>query len=167
MSLVYLVDAYNVIKRSPFFMDKKLKDARDAFFIYLDHHRPSGSLKNKMILVFDGKDEISFVLPRYAFEIVFTRGESADEKIKEMVASSAAPKDIVVVTDDKPLAASVRARGAKIMATQDFLKKSVIEKKGAARRGSGIQETKAELNIVARDEITEELRKIWLKSKSS
>jgi predicted RNA-binding protein with PIN domain len=166
MSLVYLVDAYNVIKRSPFFKNKKLKDARDAFFVYLEHHRPSGSLKNRMALVFDGKDEISYPVPRYAFEIIFTRGESADEKIKEMVASDANPKDIVVVTDDKSLAASVRALGAKIMATQEFLKKSVIEKKGPESRRAGIQETKAELNIVQQEEITEELRKIWIKAKS-
>lgn len=167
MSLVYLVDAYNVIKRSPFFRNKKLKEARDAFFVYLEHHRPSGSLKNRMALVFDGKDEVSFLVPHYAFEIIFTRGESADEKIKEMVAASATPKAIVVVTDDKALAASVRAHGAKIMATQEFLKKSVIEKKGPESRRAGMQEMKTELNIVQQEAITEELKKIWLKKKSS
>jgi predicted RNA-binding protein with PIN domain len=166
MSLLYIIDGYNAIKRSPLFKDKPLRVARTSFFSYLELNRPHGSQRNRLIVVFDGRPEVFGFKENHSFEVVFTSGESADEKIKLLVASQAQPKQIVVVTDDKELACGVRRSGAKIMGTQEFLaKKKSSAPKEKRPSGKVADETKAELNIVQREKITEELRRIWLRPK--
>jgi predicted RNA-binding protein with PIN domain len=168
MSLVYIVDGYNAIKRSPLFGNKNLQAARNHFFSYLDQHRPQGSFRNRLIIVFDGSSQVFGFRNAYSFEVIFTQGETADEKIKEIVDTSPDPKNMVVVTDDKALALSVRSQGAKIMGTQEFLQKKQGSAKSQGRlRRSQEAETKAELNIVQREKITQEMSKIWLNKRSS
>lgn len=157
MSLLYIVDGYNVIHRSGLFRDKKLRAAREAFLNFLEAHRPFGSAKNRVIIVFDGSTEVYGFPSNSAFEVRFSSGRNADEEIKELVAKADNPKNIVVVTDDKALARGVRSCGAKIMATEELLNKKAVMRKGSD----------AELNIVQREAITEELRRIWLNKRSS
>lgn len=165
MSLLYVIDGYNVIKRSGLFKNKPLREARTHFFSYIDRYRPQGSLRNRLVVVFDSKAEIFGYREDHDFEVIFTSGESADEKIKSIVNASADRKNIVVVTDDKDLARAVRGYGAKIMGTDEFLNKKARGGKGSADLPEA--DTKAELNIVQREAITEELKSIWLKKKSS
>ncbi len=159
MSLVYIVDGYNVIKSSPLFMDKELRDARSVFFSYLELHRPQGAQANKLIVVFDGSPQVSWPAPERVFDVIFTQGESADDKIKDLVAKSRQPKNIVVVTDDKGLGLSARALGARLMSTTEFLGKSIRQDKNRP------PDVKMELNIVEREKIPEEMRRIWLGKK--
>ena len=165
MSLFYIVDGYNVIHRSGLFKNKRLREQREAFLAFLDHNKPFGSARNRVVIVFDGSEDVFGFPAGSVFEVRFSRGQNADEEIKALVETSSHPKNIVVVTDDKELARAVRSRGAKIMATDEFLNKRPKEKKG--RGGLSEADLKAELNIVQRESITEELRKIWLSKKSS
>jgi predicted RNA-binding protein with PIN domain len=165
MSLLYIVDGYNAIKRSSTFDHKILKEARNRFLAWLEHERPHGSLRNRLIVVFDGSSEVFGLKEPTSFEVIFTAGESADDKIKKIVADCPDPKEIVVVTDDKDLAFSVRSNGAKIMSTDEFLSKGAHAKKVILRPQN--VEPKVSLNIVEREKITEELKKIWLNKKSS
>lgn len=168
MSLLYIVDGYNVINRSSLFKNKSLKEARNNFFSYLEHDRPHGSFRNRLIIVFDGSPEVFGCRPNYDFEIQFTTGETADEKIKEIVSSSPHSKNIVVVTDDKDLGLSIRSYGAKNMSTEEFLNKKSrqkMDRKASLNKEQGCGD-KAELNIVQKEKITQELSKIWLKKRS-
>ncbi|MFH0877556.1 MAG: NYN domain-containing protein [Candidatus Omnitrophota bacterium] len=165
MSLVYIVDGYNAMKRSGRFDHRTLKEDRAAFLSYLDHRRPQGSARNRLVVVFDGRPDVfGFATTQYS-EVVFTKGESADEKIKELVSQSVGVRQIVVVTDDRALGYSVRNLGARIMGTGDFLlgppKRSAVRHKGD--QGDAGQE----LNLVQRESITRELSRIWLKKRSS
>lgn len=165
MSLLYLVDGYNALKRSGLFQEKRLSEARSAFIAYLDRYRPHGSWRNRLIVVFDGVNDVFSPQESCSFEVIFTRGESADAKIKEMIAASRDLKNTVVVTDDKGIMLCVRPYGVKVMSTSDFLNK---RKKGDAARGLGAapkSEFKTELNIVERESITNELERLWLKKK--
>lgn len=162
MSLVYIIDGYNVIKRSSLFNNKKLKDARSAFLSYIDLYRPHGSVRNRVVVVFDGTLEGFSFKENFPFEVIFSQGETADEKIKKMVASFANPKNIVLVTDDKGLALSLRPHGVIIMGTTEFLNKNQNKKE----KGTSLSDAGIELNIVQREKITEEMARLWLKKKS-
>jgi predicted RNA-binding protein with PIN domain len=158
MSLHYIVDGYNALMRSGIFPQKQLKEARAAFTSYLEHHRPQGSNRNRMTVVFDGASGVTGSQEDQASGVVFTSGESADDKIKQMVEQSARPKDVVVVTDDRDLGIFVRRCGARVMPVCEFLNKSVISE-------MPVSPDKGAVNIVEREKITEELRRVWLKKK--
>lgn len=165
MSLIYIVDGYNVMKRSGRFDRKTLKEDRVAFLNYLDHRRPQGSRRNRLIVVFDGRADLFGPGAPQHCEVMFTKGETADEKIKHLVSQSSNVRQIIVVTDDRALGFSVRSLGARIVSGGDFLQRS--QKTAGAQRTCERQEQKAELNLVQREIITEELSQIWLKKKSS
>jgi len=167
MSLSYVIDGYNVIKSSSLFCYKNLKEGREAFFSFCETVRPQGSIRNRLIVVLDGADDVFGFESRYSFKIIYSRGCSADDEIRRLIESFDNAKNAVVVTNDLELARSVRALGAKTMSTKDFLKKKTIQKplklKSGVDRGSTDE---AHLNVVEREGITEELRRIWLKGKS-
>lgn len=166
MSLTYIVDGYNLIKRTPCFDHDILRSARSALFSYLEVFRPHGSLKNKLIVVFDSKGDCFAYREEHSFEVAFTNGETADDKIKSIVSLSSQPKGIVVVTDDKQLKSAVRSCGARVMACAEFLKKGRSpEEKQAGFFNAGELDGKGTLNIVQKEKITEELGRIWLKKK--
>lgn len=164
MSLIYLVDGYNVLKRSRRFERESLKSSRDAFLSYLDGQGIKGSFRNRLVVIFDGKPDVWGFCPQGNCEVIFTQGETADEKIKEMTAGLD-PKNTIVVTDDRDLGLSVRTLGAKVLGSAEFMNKAQDKKE--ARRPRNAEPLKTALNIVQREKITQELKTIWLKKKSS
>jgi len=166
MSLTYIVDGYNLIKRTPCFDHDELRSARSALFSYLECYRPHGSLKNKLMVVFDSKGDCFAYREKRSFEVIFTNGETADEKIKSIVSQNRQPKEIVVVTDDKQLKLSVRSCGAQVLACEEFFKKGRLPQDRQARFFKDKElGSKVGLNIVQKEKITEELSRIWLKKK--
>ncbi|MDD5019309.1 MAG: NYN domain-containing protein [Candidatus Omnitrophica bacterium] len=160
MSISYIVDGYNAIKSAAPYCDLPLRQARERFFSYLETRRPHGSLRNRLIVVFDGSSEVFGCRNNQTFEIIFTSGESADDKIQEIVVSSKNPGIVVVVTDDRALGYAVRRAGARTMSCHEFFKTAAVR---GARASVREPDTKNLLNIVQREKITEECRKIWLK----
>jgi len=166
MSLFYIVDGYNLIKRAPLFKHKRLQEARAGFLSFVELRRPHGSQKNRLAIVFDGSAQVFGYRENYSFEVIFTAGETADEKIKEIVSSFDRPKNIVVVTDDRELLFSVRALQAKTMGTVEFLNKAGKQDRVPSKEKSSLDaEGRLELNIVEREKITEEVSRVWLKKK--
>lgn len=168
MSLCYIVDGYNVLKSSILFKNRALQEARAAFVSYVERNRLWGSLRNKLIIVFDGSRDVVGTRQAYPFEIIFTSDETADEKICRLVASNALPRNVVVVTDDKGLIRQVRGYGAKIMGAQEFLGRSKVQ--GLKKGQSAVylrDDPEEDLNLVEKEKITEELKKIWLKKEKS
>ena len=53
MSLIYLIDGYNVIHRIPALVDKDLETSRDHLIRLIEIHRPQGSLQNSVTVIFD------------------------------------------------------------------------------------------------------------------
>ena len=161
MSLLYIVDGYNVIKSGPL-GDLPLRQARERFFSFLETSRPHGSVRNRLIVVFDGSSEVFGFKDQTSFEVVFTSGESADEKIKSLVGDLPDTRSVIVVTDDRDLSYSVRRCGAQVMGTKDFLNKPRHKGQGRSRRAAGEADAGNTLNLVQRERITEEFRKLWL-----
>ena len=137
---------------------KKLKFSRNALIQFIESYRPQGSLKNKITIVFDGKEDILPYKIDTSCEIIFTRKESADDRIKRIVEKSKNPKQVIVVTDDRELRFFVRRLKAKLMNVTEFIS---VKDKAEERQA---REDKKVIPANIERAITEELRNIWLKS---
>ncbi len=124
MALHFLVDGYNVIHQMPQLDQGKLEVQRLGLIHHIEHHRPQGSIKNKVTVVFDGQGGHLSAPLSSMIETVFSVGESADEKIKTIVDQSKNARNIVVVTDDRDVQSAVRQSGAQVVSVNEFLSKS-------------------------------------------
>lgn len=163
MSLHYIIDGYNVVKQVSPWLDMALEEARKSFLEFIQDKQLAGSLRNKITVVFDGRDDV-FYLPAYSddtplIRIIFSKGETADDVILKILNNSSNPKNIVVVSDDRALSLSARSSGAQLMQVKEFLAKS------DKHRGDSINHSDHKLSVLQEKQINEELRKIWLKEK--
>ncbi len=159
MSVHYIIDGYNVIKQVPYLTEKKLEEARNNFISFLEIHRPQGSLKNEVTVVFDGKSQVSSPTKIKSIKVVFTNNETADDRIKIMVKLASNRKRIMVVTDDKEIRFFIRDLGAKPVSVKKFLSKVKEKPFRIPSGGKG----KLELAGEEAQNITKELQKIWIK----
>ena len=168
MSLHFLIDGYNLIKRSPLLSPKKLEDGRQGLISFIEHERPQGSFRNPVTVVFDGKPGM-YGLPRVGeVKVIFTEYESADDKIKGIVEAAANKREIVVVTDDRGLLLYVRALGAKVLSVSDFFAKAkdAPRKNDEKRRGQAkAPEKEKVITSTFEHKVNQEFEKIWLEKK--
>jgi len=157
MSLHYILDGYNIIKQIPSLKLNKLKNGRDSLIRFIEEYHPQGSPNNKVTIVFDGDKDVLSHRHSYPFDVFFSKGESADDRIRKIVQGSRNPKNIIVVTDDRELKFLIRSLRAQTISVQEFL--------GKAKRDTSRSKKESEkrISISAREEITQELRRIWLK----
>lgn len=166
MALRFLVDGYNVIHQIPQLDHGKLESQRLGLVKYIEHGCPQGSIKNKVTIVFDGQGGGGFGSAPLSslIEVVFSVGESADEKIKRIVDQSKNARNIVVVSDDRDIQIAVRKSGAQVVSVGEFLSRcrNKPDAKKAARDKPG---TASKKTITHTDEfkITSEMSKLWLK----
>ena len=168
MSLVYLLDGYNIIHRIPLLAEKDLEDSRDHLIRMIEVHRPQGSFNNSVTIVFDSQSGGGAVEVSSSVKVVFSSGESADDYIKKAVARSPAKKRIVVVTDDKEIQFFVKPLGARVVGVDEFLSRMTDfsgKKRSVHKPGSDPQEAK-HLSKTLEHQITSELEKIWLGKKA-
>ncbi len=156
MSLHYILDGYNILHKLPLPESGTLEQHREMLVRFLQERGPHGSSNNSVTIVFDGQPEhYGSGSVRGNIRIVFTDGESADEKIKKMVADERAKGHIVVVTDDRGIRLAVRSSGAKVAGVLEFIG---LRSQASPSKGGGKMMTQE-----ARQKIDEELKKIWLK----
>ena len=158
MSLHYVIDGYNLIKQTPRLTKKRLKDSRVGLVRFIKEKRPQGSKKNLVTIVFDGAPDMPVRSSGTDIKVIFTKNESADDWIKRSVENTKNPKQIVVVSNDKQIRFYVRSLGAKILSVEEFIAEK--QKFGLPDEPS---QSKIELSSQQAQQITEELRKIWLK----
>ena len=63
----------------------KLEDQRRYLVHFMEQHRPQGSVNNRVTIVFDGSTDVFGGMRSSAAKIIFSQGESADDKIKKIV----------------------------------------------------------------------------------
>ncbi len=160
MSLHYIIDGYNVIKQVSFLTGKKLRSGREGLVRFIERYRPHGSSRNKVTLVFDGQADVSSPQLKSQVIVIFSKGESADDKIKRMVERSKNPKLIVVVTDDKEIMFCCRSIGATVSSVREFINSSTIRKKANQEY---VSEEKLDLDSSIAQRITEDLKNLWVK----
>jgi predicted RNA-binding protein with PIN domain len=165
MSLHFVLDGYNLVKQDAHLAVLKLEAGRLALLKLIVTRQLQGSSSNQVTVVFDGQMGETQEHYSAGIDIVYTSFETADDWIKRFVEDSATPRNIVVVTDDKEIRCFVRALGAVIMGTREFLEGRGSRRRQAdlARKLKRVQTEKKEISSVVEHKITSELSEFWLK----
>ena len=165
MSLHFVIDGYNLIKQTPALNKDNLEDSRAALIKFLNIHRPQGSGNNQVTIVFDGKEgNFHYEAAAPSIEVIFSIGQSADDKIRRLVEESPHPKTIVVVTNDREIQLSVRQLRAQVRTIDEFLKKSNHAQKLKQKTDKKNSADEKVLSYSSEEKINEALKRIWLKS---
>jgi len=152
--LLYIIDGFNLVHKIP---SVKNSDIPQLELVrYIKNHRLTGSRNNKVVVIFDG-----FFQPQTRreseFEIVFSAERSADDLIKariDKLKNSKYPlSEVIVVSDDREIRDYAKKQKAVSERAVDFIK---TEKES-------FKEESKDISYPLQKEITDELRKIWLK----
>jgi predicted RNA-binding protein with PIN domain len=157
------------MKKIPDLSQRRLEDGRAGLIRFIRERRPQGSDRNSITVVFDGQEDVvGAVEPLNDVRVVFSRGMSADDHIREGVEHASDPQNIICVTDDRELALACRHRGARIWSVDEFVSKGYKEETTAARRSQDKRrregDGKAISQTVAR-KIDQELEALWVRKK--
>jgi len=144
----------------------KLEDQRLELLGFIEKYSPQGSLKNQVTIVFDGNQDVFGGMQSSAATIIFSQGESADDKIRSIVAQADNTKNIIVVTDDRDIQYAVGALGAKAISVAEFLSKDQLSGKKPKQVKVISSESEKYISKTDESKITSELGKIWLKPKN-
>ena len=158
MSLQYIIDGYNITNHPKFAkqIPKRFSDFRSAL-VQLIKTKKSSSPHNKFWVIFDGYPGESLDnQDKGNIMVIFSRRESADERIKKLVELIPNPRNVVVVSDDKEIRFFARSCRAKVESAEDFL---ALEDKTSHKRGEAPE---AEISYTQMHKINEELKKLWL-----
>lgn len=165
MSLHYLIDGYNLIKRNPQLAAKRLEDGRQALIKYIERNQLQGSRRNAVTVVFDGKPGM-YGLPAMSYiRVVFTEYETADDLIKFQVQEAKNRKSLVVVTDDRQLLLYVRSLGAGVLSGGEFLK---VKLSRTANQTAHDKKGAGPVKVITssfEQLINQELEQMWLSKK--
>ena len=148
----------------PHLADRPLESGREGLIRFIREQSPHGSARNALTVVFDGQEDVHWPAMNTDIRIVFSRGCSADDLIRDLVERSPDPRQIICVTDDRELALSCRHRGAQTWGVDEFV--------GAARKPSGRVKNAANddgkkvVSARAAQKIDQELSALWLRRKS-
>lgn len=151
MEETIIVDGYNVI----YSVNSKTQDLELAREELIRHIKMFGN--KRVIIVFDGKFGVT---SNHDKNVVFTKGETADDYIKRFVSGSKYPDHITVVTRDKGIIDSVKSVGAKVITPHEFLEGP----KEIQRRQERIRSTRLEKGVLTPHQVKDinsELAKLW------
>jgi len=158
MSLLYIIDAYNIINHPSFKpAGKQNFNVQKSLLEFIRSRRLTGSAKNKIILVFDGYPPAGEDFCRQEGVLfVFSRKISADELIEKLISESAHPGNIVVVSDDRQVQITARSLRANTCGVAKFN----ADKPERVKPNDDSEETK--VSYVKMQKINEELKQKWL-----
>lgn len=121
MALHYLIDGYNLLYALKEIPPGTLQQKRETLLAWLQRTRPQGN--NRMTVVFDSRNGLGDRFNEGDLEVIFTTGETADDKISAMVREVKNPRTVVVVSNDRGIQTLVRGTGAVFMLVEEFLRK--------------------------------------------
>jgi len=161
MSLQYIIDAYNLVNHPAFKpAAKRVLNIQQALVDFIRLNRLTGSKKNQLVLVFDGYPPPAEEIPdQNGLLCVFSRSQEADELIKRMIEDSAAPKNIIVVSDDKEVRLSSRFLQAQICGVEEFI---CGKKNSRMAINAKLAADDFKLGYAKMQKINAELKKKWL-----
>lgn len=152
--ITYLIDGFNLFHQISEI--KHSNSPRQDLIHYIKVNRLTGSRNNKVIIVFDGYENPD-APPEREYRIIFSQDRSADEVIKDKIRRVRNKRQLIVVSDDREIRDCAQMEGAVPLRIQDFLKRG-SDRKSRRRHDDG-----RNLSPSTMIEITEELKKIWVK----
>lgn len=160
MSLLYVIDAYNLINHPRFRPPGQSVNIQYALADFVRSNKLSGSKNNEVILVFDGYPPAGREIPKEAgLACLFSQNKEADELIKKIVEGSAQPRNIIVVTDDKEVRLISRSLHARVCSVVEFICGKENKPASCAKASD---EANSKLSYSAMQKINAELKKRWL-----
>ncbi|MCM8831468.1 MAG: NYN domain-containing protein [Candidatus Omnitrophica bacterium] len=147
----YIIDAFNLFHKINEL--KKSTNPHQDLIIYIHKHKLTESQKNKVIIVFDGYTQQALI--NYNFEILFSYQNSADNIIKNLIDKYLNKDEIFVVSDDIEIRNFAKSRHVHSVRIDEFLAKKDKHK--------NIKADDKNISLTLEREITEELKKIWIK----
>lgn len=167
MSLHYIVDGYNVLQQIPKLALRRLREGREGLVRLIEIYRPQGNKNNFVTIVFDGQPGLFHQPNVSTVKVLFSEGESADDRIRKAVSDEAKKRQTIVVTDDRELQASIRILGAQISSVREFLQKTKKEE-FTPSPSKGMKRKKDEEKNIPKTleyKINDEFSRIWLKDR--
>jgi len=149
----FIIDGYNVIHQIEQLTGKRLRAQREGLIRLLETARAKSKRLKDLSVVFDGQSDVLAPRIHSAIKVIFTKGKSADKKIKEIVEASNFARDIGVVSDDRQISSFISSVGAKKISVEEFLKKIYLSCK---------KEPVFKLDQSEAKKINRELENLWL-----
>jgi hypothetical protein len=150
----------------PRWADKSLPEGRQGLLRWLTLDRPQGSAQNAVTVIFDGNPNVWGRQEETGIKVIFSKYNSADDLIKDIIEKAANKKRYVVVSDDKGIVLYVRALGAAVMGVKEFAGHGQREKAISQKRASkGVDSQEKYISLSGQEKINKEFYKIWLKKK--
>jgi len=161
MSLQYIIDAYNLINHPAFKpVSKSVLNIQHALADFIRVNELTGSKNNQLVLVFDGYPPCGGEIPRRpGLLCIFSYAQEADELIEKIIRDSTAPKNIVVVSDDKEVRLTSRFLHAQVCNVEEFI---CGKQDNKTVRGARLAALDFKLSYAKMEKINAELRKKWL-----
>jgi predicted RNA-binding protein with PIN domain len=150
MSVIFLIDAYNLILSDERMAAGTLQQQRERLLRFLEERRPGGN--NPVVVVFDGKPGRDWSGWRGPTQIVFSEERDADTEIKDRIDAMSNAAAATVVTNDRAIQKWVRGAGARVVGCADFLRAGFARKPAARSQ---------KLDDLAAAEINEQMKRIW------
>ena len=160
MSLHFVLDGYNIIKRNPSWQTQPLIQARQTLLESIVRERLCGSPRNKVTIVFDSRNTTPEKQVIGGIRMIFADRSYADEQILRLLEEAPNPKEMVVVTDDRELSCRARHRNARVIAVKEFIKPKTGSSRNRDKEDKFLAKT---IEGVVASRITDELRRVWLK----
>lgn len=154
--LLYIIDGFNLVHKIPSIKNSDIPQLE--LIRHIKKHKLTGSPNNKVIVIFDGSFQLQ-ARNEAEFEVLFSGEVSADDLIKakiDKIKNSKYPmSEVIVVSDDRELRDYAKKQGAVSQRAGDFLSLSREDSKG--------KEASKDISYTLQKEITDEMRRIWLK----
>ena len=167
-----LIDGYNLMFEStsvdPGLDGKSALRAARGRMLHLLVDLIDESIRDKTMIVFDAK-KAPLGLPDkyeyYGIQIVFARDwDSADELIQTEIRRHSAPKTLTVVSSDHAIHRKAKARGAKVIDSDEWLDRALESRARLASQGPNAPESMADHESESKNRLlTDEEKKKWLK----
>lgn len=151
--LVYIIDGWNVVHK----LDKirNSSQPRQALADHIRRYGLTGSVNNKVTIVFDGFFPLNEMLRGRGYRILFSEEREADDLIIEEMQKINNPRQTIVVSDDRKIADAAGIKGVRVMPVREFItpKKKKTDKS---------EKPEKNIKYSVQREITEEMKKIWI-----
>ncbi len=168
---IYILDGYNLVHRIPRWreqLDISLERGREALLTYCRQWMQARGDVWLFYVVFDGDSDVmaSQSSAGAGIRVVYSRtGETADDRILDIVHEFGDKYRYVVVSDDNYVSRNAKGLSAAVMSVDEFA--TVLSKKstigGSKKRGSSGVDSNSDDKLSAQDEksITESLMREW------
>lgn len=166
MSVHFILDGYNVVKQVSEFSEVAIETGRERLIRAIAKRKPQGSVHNQVTVVFDGRPGRNSPPGSTSVRVIFSEGETADDRIKDLVAQSANRRRMIVVTNDREIQYHVKALGGAVWSVKEFMAK--MGDAPPERLGSRPVKVILEGKVIAKTvehAINQEMERVWLEKR--